>query len=254
MPRLYEVKISSGEVRAISLPSVEGELRDIGYKGADLVALSIKSLSPEEADGSVAVDGQTISIPEGEGMPALAYAYRLDADGKFNRVEVKGTHEGAGMSEGIGALEAASGLGPRSTELLGSQLRNEGPKVTDEQIAKLTPLVPAPLAETVNESGMPDDASWARGVTPAGSFYVWQVMGDTVHTTGHLVFEREGQLSPVKELGFTDGDVISVTSQGPFVLLSAASVGSHPRLYDLRTGKLAFRSDRARATTFWPTP
>ncbi len=252
-PRLYEVRIASGEVRPLPLPAVEGELRDIGYQGTNVVALSIRTLSPQEAQGPVTVDGQTIALPEGEGMPALAYAYRLEKDGQYKRVEMKGTHQGAGLSEGIGALDAAAGLGTRSAELLDSQLSNEA-EVTEEQSTRLLPLVPAPLASAVQESGMPDEVNWARSDTPSGAVYVWRIVGDSEHTTGHLVFEREGQLSGVKELGFTDGDMVSVTTQGPFVLVSAARVGTHPRLYDLRTGKLAFRSDTARAATFWPTP
>jgi len=253
-PRLYEVTIASGEVRPVRFPSVEGELRDIGYKGADAVALAIRALTPEQAQGDLRVDGQAVTLPEGDGMPAVAQAYRLEKDGQFKRVEVKGTREGAEGAAGIGALDAASGLGPRSTELLDSHLSDEGPEPTEEQRAKLQPLVPAPLVETVKASGLPEGTDWAHGVTPAGSFYVWQITGDTAHTTGHLVFEREGQFSPVKDLGFTDGELVSVTARGPFVLIAAERVGTHPRLYDLRTGKQVFKSDTARATTFWPKP
>jgi hypothetical protein len=79
-------------------------------------------------------------------------------------------------------------------------------------------------------------------------------MGDTVHSTGHLVLETGGRLHLAEGLGFTDGELVSVSAQGPFVLVSAESVGTHPRLYDLRTGKAAFGSDTGRAATFWPSP
>ncbi len=254
--RMYEVTVSSGEVRPVPVPTVEGELLGMGYKGADLIALSLKSLSEEQvAQGSVTIDGQTLAFEEGmEGLPALAYAYRVDKDGQSKRVEVKATSQGADLSLGVSVLDASRGQGPRSVEMLESHMRNEGPAVDEAQRTKLLPLVPAALVEKVKAEGMPEEAQWVRGGGQAGTFYVWEVSGEFAHTVGHLVFEVGGQLSPAKELGFTEGDLVAVNTRGPFLLVAAERVGSHPRLYDVRTGKLVFRSDGARATTFWPAP
>lgn len=254
--RMYEVTVASGQVHTVSVPSMEGELQELGYKGADLLALSLGSLSEEQqqAQGPITVDGQAITFDADlEGLPAIAYAYRLDKDGRWKRVEVKGSSQGADLSLGVGALDAASEQGPRSTDMLRSQLSVEGPELTEAQLAKLLPLVPAPLVEKVKTEGLEPFGTWAHGVTPAGSFYVWQITGEGTYTTGHIIFENGGQLQPLKDLGFRDSDLVSVSSRGPFLLVSAERVGTHPRLYDLRTGKLAFRSDTARATTFWPT-
>ncbi|WP_257461466.1 hypothetical protein [Archangium lipolyticum] len=253
--RMYEVTVASGEVRTVPVPSVEGELQELGYKGADLLALSLGSLSEEQqqAQGPITVDGQAITFDSDlEGLPAIAYAYRLDKDGQWKRVEVKGTSQGADLSLGVSALDAASGQGPRSTDMLRSQLDEEGPEPTEAQLAKLLPLVPAPLVEKVKAEGVETYGSWAHGTTPAGSFYVWQVTGEGAYTTGHIVVETGGQLQPLKDVGFRDSDLVSVSTRGPFLLVSAERVGTHPRLYDLRANKLAFRSDTARATTFWP--
>jgi len=251
-PRLFEVTFASGEVRKVSFPQVEGEVRDLGYRGEEVVALALQSLSPEQAEAKTVVDGKPVSVPQGEGQPGLAQVYRLESDGAWKRVEVKGTREGAEGAPGLGALTAASALGPRSVERLDSTLRDEGPEPTGEQLAKLLPWVPPGLLETVKTDGMPEGNRWAHGVTPAGAFYVWQVTGDALHNTGHLVLERGGEYVPVKDLGFTDGRLVSVTSQGRFLLVASERAGTHPRLYDLRTGKRTFSADTARATTFWP--
>jgi hypothetical protein len=251
-PRLYEVTVASGEVRPLTFPKVEGELKSIAYKGADIVAISLKSL-PDQTEKTLTVDGQSVTFPpDPEGLPALAYAWRLDKDGQFKRSELKGTTEGSGMAQGVGVLDAASNQGPNSTDMLASHLAKEGPEPTDEQLANLLSRVPADLVQAVQAEGLPSEASWGHGVTPAGSFFVWQVTGDTAHTTGHIVFQKGEEFELAKDLGFTDGDVVAVNSKGPFVLVSSERVGTHPRLYDLRTHKLVFRSDTARAATFWP--
>ncbi|HEX8823742.1 MAG TPA: hypothetical protein VF794_27720, partial [Archangium sp.] len=253
-PRLYEVMLASGEVRSVPFPPEEGEVRDIGYDAQGLVARALHPLTEEQQlQGSVILDGQELSFdPEQEGLPALAFAYRLGAQGQWKRVEVKASSEGSDLSLGISALELAP-QGPDSTGLLSSQPDGDSDEPTPVQVARLLPFVPAPLVEKVKAEGMPEDSvGWVRDTTPAGAFYVWQVTGDTPHTTGHLVLESGEQLHPVKELGFTDGDVVAINTQGPFLLVASQRAGTHPRLYDVRTRALVFRSDAARAVTFWP--
>jgi hypothetical protein len=253
--RLYEVTLASGEVRPVPFPPEDGEVRDIGYDAKGLLARSLQPLTDEQQlQGSVIIDDQELSFDtEAEGLPALAFGYRLDAQGKWKRVEVKTTSDGSDLSPGLAALELAA-QGPDSLSLLASQPTSALGEPTPEQVTRLRPFVPAPLVEKVKAEGMPEDSGlgWFRGTTEAGAFYVWQVTGDTSHTTGHLVFEHGERLSPAKDLGFTDGDMVSVELSGPFLLVASQRVGSHPRLYDLRTRALAFRSDTARAVTFWP--
>jgi hypothetical protein len=242
-------------VRPVPFPPEDGEVRDIGYDAKGLLARSLQPLTDEQQlQGSVIIDGQELSFDgEEEGLPALAFGYRLDAQGKWKRVEVKTTSDGADLAPGLAALELVS-QGPDSITLLASQPISALGEPTPEQVTRLRPFVPAPLVEKVKAEGMPEDSGlgWFRGATEAGAFYVWQVTADTSHTTGHLVFENGEQLSPARDLGFTDGDVVSVELHGPFLLMASQRAGTHPRLYDLRTRALAFRSDTARAVTFWP--
>ena len=252
--RLYEVTVASGQVRPLPLPTVRGQLSTFGYKGADLVALSVESLTEKQmGQASVQVDGKAIALDKNvEGAPALAFAYRLGPDGTWKRVEVKATGEGSDYAPGASVLETASGLGLDSTTLLDSRLEEHGEEPTADQLAKLQAL--RPVAQQGQESGEDSSGEWSHVVTPGGSFYVWRFASEFTMSTGHLVLEVGGQLKPVKDLGFTDGDFVAVRTQGPFVLVSADSTGVHPRLYDLRTGERVFHSDSARVATFWPKP
>ncbi|WP_309892723.1 hypothetical protein [Archangium sp.] len=252
--RLYEVTLASGEVRPVPFPPEDGEVRDIGYDAKGLLARALQPLTDEQQlQGSVIVDGQELSFDsEAEGLPALAFGYRLDAQGKWKRVEAKATSDGADLAPGLGALELQA-QGPDSIVLLSSNPTTAYEEPTPEQVTRLLPFVPPLLLEKVKAEGMPEDSvGWLRATTSAGAFYIWQVTGDTPHTTGHLVLEAGEQRSPAKELGFTDGDVVSVDIRGPFLLVASQRAGTHPRLYDLRTRALAFRSDTPRAVTFWP--
>ena len=252
--RLYEVTVATGKVRPVAVPTVDGTIRTFGYKGTALLALSQRSLTDEQRDAdSITVDGQVVPFDkELEGIPALAFAYQFGEDGQWKRVEVKATAEGADYSPGVQVLEATRDMGPTSDTLLNTSLSDEGAEPTPEQAAQLLPLRPAPLLK--QKEAVEGDGTWSRVTTPGGSFYVWQVSGEFVHSTGHLVLEVGGQPQPVKDLGFTDGDFVAVRTQGPFVLVSADEVGTHPRLYDLRSGKRVFHSDAARVATFWPAP
>ena len=47
--------------------------------------------------------------------------------------------------------------------------------------------------------------------------------------------------------------VVSLVVRGEFALLADRG-GTHPRLYDLRSGSVVWKSDTAQAATFWPEP
>ena len=253
--RLYEVTVASGQVRPVPVPTVAGSLVTFGYKGTELLALSQQSLTDKQREkDSITVDGRKIPFDkELEGIPALAHAYRFGAEGTWQRIEVKATAEGADYSPGVRNLEVASSLGPTSDATLETGLDEENTVQDEALLQKLLPLRPAPLLKLPAEEEVLS-GSWNHVTTPGGSFYVWQVSGEFVHSTGHLVLKVGGQLQPVKDLGFTEGDFISLTGSGPFILVAADGVGTHPRMYDLRTGKRVFHSDTARVATFWPRP
>jgi len=47
-------------------------------------------------------------------------------------------------------------------------------------------------------------------------------------------------------------DIVAVMVRDPYVLVATDTVGTHPRLYDLNSLQLLFKSDTAWATTYWP--
>lgn len=254
LPRLYEVTIATGEQRELLLPSAPGRAIEIGYGPRGPVALYLQSLSKAQlAERSFTVEGQRLQLDfDSEGVPAIAYAFQLGANGKWTQVEVKATTEDAPYAPGVRALESSQFVGVRSYELL--EPRFSGSSVSSERAMDFVDHLPAPLAARIRREGPPKRLKgWTRGSTSAGNFYLWQITSDFTWSTGRLVFEGEGgQLQRVPQLGFTDGDLAAVRTQGSFLLVSSQRVGTHPHLYDVGTRERVFHSDEARAATFWP--
>ncbi|MEW6429942.1 MAG: hypothetical protein AB1730_00430 [Myxococcota bacterium] len=119
-PRLFLVDVRAGKAEALPLPvpGASQTLDEVGLSadGAPL-AFFEEALSPEVQErGSVAEDGQVFDLTAfEEGLPALAHAQRF-AGGKWPRVETKATTTGWDSAMGVQALDAFSGLGPRSVE------------------------------------------------------------------------------------------------------------------------------------------
>lgn len=245
--RVYELAIATGEARALPmLPTDAGVVHDVAFSGASPTALLLQPLDPTLRDSeSVTVGGEKHTFDAmAEGLPALAHAFRLKG-GKWQRVETKPTDEGSDGSQGVRVLEAAGELGTRSADLLLPHA--QGDAVEDEDaLRRLSPFKP--------EEG---EGGWIFLGSSAGRFYVWEEQIEVPFTMGRVVFAVAGadggeRFSVAPELGFTPKDFVAVRSRGPYVLVSEADSGRHPRLYDAATGKLVWKSDTAWATTFWP--
>lgn len=238
-PRLFSVTPATGQAQALPLPAFALEDFGVGPAGEVLV------LSLDEVDdaavkaGTTTVDGEPFKLePVEDGLVALAFAWRLER-GAWARVETAQTTTGWDYGRGVGQLAVNETLGARSTELLRTLAGAlDGPDAaTLEKLKGLAPAV--------------GEGDWAV-LGPFGErAFVWTVMGEFPHTTGHLVFEAE-PASKATGAGFTAGELVAVKREGPFVLLSSGHAGAHPRLYDARTKALLFSSDTARAATFWP--
>ena len=244
-PRLYAIDFQRFTVTPVAFPPTpESHSLDelgVGADGAPL-ALFVENLSDaEEKQKSVTRNGQTFDFSDvHDGLPAIAHAFRFSG-GAWKRVESAATTTGWDYALGIQALEAFQTLGPRSDELSSSNA--QGDAATDEEKKALQPLVPAKAG--------PDDGEWIFVGAGGARVYVWEVAAEFAYTTGLLATGTPPRSLPLQ--GFTDGDMVSVRTSGPWLLVTASDVGTHPRLFALPQGKAVFTSDTARAVTFWPT-
>ena len=240
--RLFEVDVAAGTAHEVPLPP-RGDFDEFGFDAQGrLLALTLQHPTAEEMQaGEVRVDGQAVPLEaEGEGSAAVAHAYAWEG-GAWKRIESKVTTEGADYSQGIDALKASKGLGYRSGEALLARIQGDNEK-RNAVLDALRPLAPD-LSAT--------DGQWIRAGSGDGRFDVWEATdSEFPYTTGLLVF-LDGN-TPVKppEYPYTRSDVVAVRTRGPYLLVAQELLGAHPRLY--RGRALVWRSEDARAVTFWP--
>ncbi|MFZ5470026.1 MAG: hypothetical protein ACOZIN_11380 [Myxococcota bacterium] len=242
--RLFQVDLATGKVVVLPEPVVRGSLADLGFAATGVLAFSTEDLPDAKEGDAFDVGGETITLPLiADGLPALAHAVRLEG-AAWTRVESKVTTTGWDYAAGAAALDSWNQLGPR-TEVL-STFHSLGDAVEDEATrALLAPWTPPPSADETD--------GWAVLRNPLGNLFGWQVSGEFAYTTGLLVFQPQGKPpAPLPNLGFTRGDLLAIELRGPYLLVALTSVGTWPRVYDLREAKLAFASDTARAAVFWP--
>lgn len=234
--RLFLVDLVSGAAQEVPLPP-SGELIEFGFDATGRVlGLSIQKPTPEqERAGAVEVDGQRITFDLGaRGHPLLAHAFAWQ-NGAWTRLDVKATHETSGTS----ALALRKELGDRSSRSLDPRISAQ--EVEDDavldQLYAFTPEQP--------------DGEWVQLERGGNTLALWGTpFGDGLLATGLVRRVEKGKALALPGFTYRANDLVSLQSRGPFLLLSLADSGAHPRMY--RGKKLVWSSEGARAVTFWP--
>jgi len=258
-PQAFEVELASGNLKPLSLPpKLRGEVELFGITPEGIVALSLES-SPQLEKAmlqemkkkkraksfQLSGGGEKISIelPEqiSDGMQAVAHAW-LQKDGSWKRVESKFTTTGWDYGLGVRVLEAYGQFGPGTNKLLAVHSLPEAQALENAE----------PLSAWTPQS---DDERqrWEKQSTPQGELFAWMTAGEFSYVTGLLIYQpKRGALSPLPGLGFGQEDLVAPLVRGTWLLVGAKNTGASPRVYDLRSGALAWSSDSARAVVFWP--
>jgi hypothetical protein len=229
--KLYRVDLKKKSVQPVTFPH-------LSENKPDEIAFTTK--------GQLAAF-DTADAPPGthlEGIEnSIARAFVLKG-GKWTLIETKPTSAEECDALGVAALDAHKGVGPSSFDILEGHISGKNAE-SKKELSLLKKFQP--------KGAGTDDGEWKRVNTQFGVFDVWEnIEGDYVYTTGLVLLEQGGQLIRLPENGFTSGDIVGILTRGPYLLISTSLTGCHPRAYDLRSGKLVFKSDSARATVFWP--
>lgn len=240
-PRFFLVDTRTGKTEPLTMPEVkDASLGDLGLTARGEVVALLEESIPEGTTGTVKSGTETLDLATiTEGIPVIVHAWRREG-ADWKRFETRLSSTGWDYGQGVRELEAERTLGPRSVELLASHA--QGDSAEGDELAALKKHAPQ-KAKTA------DDGSWIFLGAGGTRVFVWEISGEFAHTTG-LVVVNDAKLP---ELGFTDGDLVAIRSSASFLLISNSHSGTHPRLYELPAGKLAYRSDVARGVTFWPT-
>lgn len=234
--RLFVVELASGGVEELPLPP-SGELAEFGFDaGGRLLGLTLElSTSAQEETRTVELDGTGRQRERrGSGRTLLAHAFVYEG-GTWTRLDSKASTEFSGTR----VLPLRKELGERSSRALDP--RFEPREIEDDavldQLYDLTPEQP--------------EGEWTSLRSGRYTLAIWGTpFGEELLATGLLRRVEKGRVVALPGHPYRENDLVSLQSRGPFLLVSLADSGGHPRLY--RDRKLVWSSESARAVTFWP--
>jgi len=236
--RLFLVELATGAVEELPLPP-EGELIEYGFDpGGRLLGLSLESgpASPQRPK-TVELDGAGRQSTLGGGRPPaslMAHAFAF-LGGRWIRMESKASSDGLGTA----ALEHRKELGERSIRALDP--RFEALELEDDAVLD-------PLYELSPEQ---PEGEWFEFKSGAHRLAIWGTpFGGDVLATGLIRHLEQGKVSALPAYPYRPNDMMSLRTRGPYLLITLADSGAHPRMY--RGKKLVWSSETARAVTLWP--
>jgi hypothetical protein len=236
---LYQVALDTHAVTPLPLPK-SGRLSEVWIAGKDLIAATLD---------------EDPHLPSSEeGVPALARAFRLNGKRQWELTETAATTTGWDYAQGVETLKTAGerrvNRQRKDASRTDSLRREEGDaELVRQNLAALKKLLPPAIANDREAS-----ESWSLYSDPSRplrSVFVWQAVGEFEHDTGVVVFLKDKKLSLPEKLGYTPSDLTVLSSRGGLLLIAIAGDGTHPRLYDLTTGKLLFQADDVYGASFW---
>jgi hypothetical protein len=234
--RLFLVDLTTGSATELPLPP-GGEVIEYGFDpGGRLVGLSIeRGPAAPEQPRTVQLDGAgRQSTLGGARPPLIAHAFAFLGD-MWIRMESKASSDGLGTA----ALEHRKELGERSIRALDP--RFEALAIEDDAV--LDPLYALSPEQPEGE--------WFEFRSGTHSLAVWGTpFGRDTLATGLMRKLENAQVHALPSYPFRPNDMISLRTRGPYLLVSLADSGAHPRMYKGR--KLVWSSETARAVTLWP--
>ena len=236
--RLFLVDLTTGGAQELPLPTGSGELIEFGFDAQGrLLGLTLQRATPEqEQAGEAQVGGTTLRFDSFDSRehPLLTHAF-VWKDGAWTRLEVQVTTE----PRGTGALALRKQVGSRSNRALDPRFKPEELS-NDALLEQLYPSTPEQ-----------PEGEWVGLKRGGYSLALWGTpFGEEMLATGLVRRVEKSRVVPLPSLGLRANDLIGLQARGPFLLVSLADSGGHPRLY--RGHKLVWSSESARAVMLWP--
>lgn len=237
--RLFLIDLATGTAEELPLPT-EGELIEYGFDaGGRLLGLSLESgpVLEQQRPKTVELDGTGRQSTIGGKRPAASLTAHAFAflGGRWIRMESKASSDGLGTA----ALEHRKELGERSIRALDP--RFEAQEIEDDTVLD-------PLYELSPEQ---PEGQWFEFKSGVHRLAVWGTpFGGEVLATGLLRQIEQEKVNALPSYPYRPNDMMSLRTRGPYLLITLADSGAHPRMYKGR--KLVWSSETARAVTLWP--
>jgi hypothetical protein len=257
VPRAWRVDFAAHSGKPLDLKGLPGgtgagapdkpSIQEIGFdaQGRPVAILSdvYVSRTPKKgADGKkfLSFEKDRYPLAEGEGLPGLALAYRLE-DGGWKRIETKASTFDTDISLGTDALDAVKTL---SSLIKASPSREmPGDNAPEGEVAKLSAAFP----------GLDDSGEWRALPTPGGTFYYrGEQGGEFLYPSAPVSVEQDGKQVVLDGLLAKNGDFLDLQLQGGLLLVGIHADARAAQVWDTRTKERLLTVEDAVAAAFWP--
>ncbi|MCP3102585.1 hypothetical protein LZ198_27295 [Myxococcus sp. K15C18031901] len=243
-PRAWTVDFEAGQGLPLPLPE-DGHTDTLGYDAQGHVFALVSQLEgltrkTERGEEHFVVDGRKLPVPETEGSPGLAHAYRREGEA-WKRIETVATVYETDDAVGTGALATASMLvsstfgadpdAPAATEF------SEGSEDT------------ARLDAVVKDKGHTEYGEWVSLETHGGPLYAWRAARELPVLMPPLRWELGDRLVEPESLALGPTSVIELRARGPLLLVASDRAA---RIYDARAKKRLAALEDVHDARFWP--
>lgn len=243
-PRAWQVDFESGQSTRLLLPEL-GHTDTLGFDEAGHVVALVSQLEdlPRKMESGreyFLFDGKRFLLPEVEGSPGLAHAYRHEA-GQWKHLETVATLYEMDGALGTEALATASRLTSSTFSQDADRLSESELEEGNEDAARLDAVV--------KDRGHTAYGMWVSMETHQGPLYAWEAAGELPTLMLPLRWEVNDRLVEPEQLALAPTSAVALRMRGRLLLVSAEQAA---RVYDAKTKKRIAALENVHGTRFWP--
>ncbi|MDC0713449.1 hypothetical protein POL68_33605 [Stigmatella sp. ncwal1] len=257
VPRAWRVDFGAHSGKPLELKGLPGgtgagaqdkpAIEQIGFDGegrpvAIVMDVYVSRKPKKGAGGKAFLSFEKDRYPEveGEGLPGLALAYRLE-EGGWKRIETKASTFDSDISLGTGVLDTLKALSP---VIKASPSRDmPGEDVSESAVPKLDAAFP----------GLDESGEWKALPTPGGLLYYRGTLGgEFLYPSVPMAWEQDGKLVPLEGLQAKEGDFLDLFLQDGALLTGIHGDTRAVQVWDTRTKERLLSVEGAVAPAFWP--
>jgi hypothetical protein len=259
-PRLWRVDFVAKTGKLLDLKGVPGVtagtgtdkpfIEQVGFDAQSrpvvIVADVYSNRAPEKGPNGeqfITLEGERFPVPESNGTPGLASAYRLEG-AEWKRFETKVSSWETPLAPGSNVLDASKALHVPSS-FQGEEL--PGKAASTNAVQLLDAALP----------GQAEGGKWMSLSTPGGPLHYRGTLNpedDSLYPSAPLRWEQDGKLVEVAGLTVNPGDRLGLELQGELLLVNVQAEPRSAHVLDTRTKKHLVSVQDAQSVTFWPEP
>jgi len=243
-PRAWHVDFESGQTTRLLLPET-GHTDTLGFDEAGHIVALVSQLEdlPRKMDSGREYflhEGKRYLIPDADGSPGLAHAFRYEA-GQWRHLETVASLYEMDGAAGTAALATASRLTSSTASPDPDRLAESELEEGNEDAARLDAVV--------KDRGHTAYGMWVSMETHQGPLYAWEAFGELPTLMLPLRWEVNDKLVEPEQLALAPTSAVTLRMRGRLLLVSAERSA---RIYDAKTKKRIAALEDVHGTRFWP--